>query len=386
MARHSPEKPSSRRSKVRASRGYYLDAMRIPLAPIPRPSTRPPRRRAPRNKVKATHYVPRYLNLSSLSSYHERADKVSKSTGSRSQRANASITTKQGCHVPQYAYVIPLPRPSHSQDATTLQPEVPSKRPHPISLRSDDYHESRPPQKRHCGRGDDAPGPFKWASPKVLSVPLPSGGSLPSIPRESELLGTVSDKAQKSSCRSTLPVVPWSLAESSREKYEPDMSARSMGRTKSLFKSCEDAVVPSEKLDRQKWQAYEPIPRRIISTKRGLFDGALRCQHASELSKISSNKENLLQNPKTVPARILRLWLFFFACLLGAFIGSMVLHSHLAPEFPTAKWELQITNLCIALAIRSRLVPSKGIIRSKDLSPACSEFERLPPCHENVLI
>ncbi|KAJ3460469.1 hypothetical protein MRS44_011336 [Fusarium solani] len=286
MARHSPEKPSS-----------------VVLGP--------PRRRAQRNKVRATHHVPRYLNLSSLSSYSERTDKVNKSIGSRSQRANASITTGQGRHVPQYAYVIPLPRPSHPQDATTLQPEVPSKRPYPISLHSNDHHESRPPQKRHCGRGDDVPGLFKWAPPKVLSVPLPSGGSLPSIPRDLEPEKTVPNRAQKSSCRSIVPVIPWSPAESSREKDELDMSVRSMGYT------------------------------RIISTKRGLFDGAPRHQQLSESSKTSSNKENLLQNPTTVAARILRFWLFLFVCLLGAFIGSMVLHSHLAPEFPAAKWELK---------------------------------------------
>lgn len=343
MARHSPEKPSPHRSRVKASRGYYLDAMRIPFSPIPRPSTRPPRRRAHRNKVKSTHHAPRYLHLSSLSSYHERTDKVNKSTGSRSQTANASTTARQGRHVPQYAYTIPLPPLSPLQDTTTPQPEVPSKRPHPITMHSDDHHESRPPQKRHCDRGDDAPGLFKRTSPKVVSSPLPSSGSSPSIPRDSELLGTVSDKAQKGSCRSTLPVVPWSSADSSREKHEPGMSVRSMGCTKSLFKSCDDVVVPCEKLDRQEWQEWqecEPIPRRIISTKHGLVDGAPRHQHASELSKTSSNKENLLHNPKKVAARISRLWLFFFACLLGAFIGGMVLHGHLAPEFPTAKWEL----------------------------------------------
>ncbi|EEU43707.1 uncharacterized protein NECHADRAFT_82757 [Fusarium vanettenii 77-13-4] len=301
---------------------------------------RPPRRRPLRNKAKAKHFAPRYVKLSSLSSCSQRTDKINQSIGSHSQRANATIAAGQGHHVPHDAYVIPLPRLSHPQDATTPQPEAPSKRPHPISSHSDDHHESRPPQKRHCGRGDDTLGLFKSASPKVLSIPLPSGGSPLRIPIGPELPGDAIDSAQERLCHSSLPIMSRSLAKNLLEKHEPDMPVGSRGHTKSLFKSSGNEIAPRERLDGQKWQECETIPRRIINMKHGLFDGVLRHQPLSEPSKTSSNKENLVQNPKTATARILSLWFFLFACLLGAFIGGMVLHSHLAPEFPAVMWEL----------------------------------------------
>ncbi|RSL60989.1 hypothetical protein CEP54_006474 [Fusarium duplospermum] len=220
-------------------------------------------------------------------------------------------------------------------------PAVPHKRPHFISLPSDHDHESKPPQKRHCG-SDVVPGLFRSTSPKVLSVPLPPVRAFTGISRDTGSMGNVSDNAGENSSRSTLPIAPPPPTGNSPEKHERDVPIKSMGHNKSLFQTWEDVMVPDKILDWQKWQEVEPTPRRVAKVEEcGLFDETPRHQNLLGMGKTSSNTKGLYQNSKTVIIQILRLWLHLFTFVLGAFIGGMLIYSHVAPVFPAAEWELK---------------------------------------------
>ncbi|RMJ19396.1 hypothetical protein CDV36_000905 [Fusarium kuroshium] len=208
-------------------------------------------------------------------------------------------------------------------------------------MSSDGHHESKPPQKRHCGR-DDVPRLFRSASPKVLSIPLPSVGAFTEVPRDPGFLGNVLDNTQENSCRSTLPIAPQPHTGNSPKKHERDVPIKSTGHIKSLCKTWDDFMVPDKTLDRQKWQEFERSPRRVAKGgNRGLFDKTPGDQGLSNPGKTSFNRKDLCQNSKTVTVQTLRLWLFLFAFVLGAFISGMLIYSHVASEFPAAKWELK---------------------------------------------
>ncbi|RSL90870.1 hypothetical protein CEP52_014446 [Fusarium oligoseptatum] len=206
---------------------------------------------------------------------------------------------------------------------------------------SDDHHESKPPQKRHCGR-DDVPRLFRSASPKVLSIPSPSVGAFTQIPRDPGFLGNVLENTQENSCRSTLPVAPQPPTGNSPKKHECDVPIKSTGHIKSLCKTWDDVMVPDKTLDRQKWQEFEPMSRRVAKgANHGFCKETPGHQGLSDPGKTSSNRKDLNQNSKTVTVQTLRLWIFPFAFVLGAFISGLLIYSHVASEFPAAKWELK---------------------------------------------